>query len=68
MKTTAVHSKKHNNDVIYHWHQELTGEQVGQIFDDDEQLLFKRLPGDPLNIVLRGDTFDEAAANREIAR
>ena len=58
----------HDNDVIYHWHRELTGEEAGQLFDEHEQLLIDRLPGDPLYIVLRGDSFEQAAANLEIVK
>jgi hypothetical protein len=66
--TTKVHSTLHDNDVIYHWYRELTGEEVGQLFDEHEQLLFKRLPGDPLHIILRGDSFEQAAAKLEILK
>ncbi len=65
---TKVHSNLHNNDVIYHWCRELTGEEVGQLFDQHEQLLFDRLPGDPLNVILSGDSFEEAVANLEIIK
>lgn len=63
---TSVHSKLHNNDVIYHWHRQLTGEEVGQLFDEHEQLLFDRLPGNPLNVILHGEGFEQAVENLEI--
>ena len=65
---TRVHSNVHNNDAIYHWHRKLTGEEAGQLFDQDEQLLCDRLTGDPLNVILHGDSFQEASGNREIIR
>ena len=65
---TRVHSDVHKNDVIYHWHRELTGEEAGKLFDEHEQLLLDRLPDDPLHIVLRGDTFEQAVGNIEIRK
>jgi hypothetical protein len=65
---TTVHSTLHNNDVIYVWHRQLNSDEVARLFEEHEQLLFDRLPRDPLNVVLRGDSFEQAVANLEIIR
>jgi hypothetical protein len=65
-RSTAIYSPAIQNNVVCHWHRELTGAEARQLFDHCEARLVDRFQSDPLHVFLYGGNLNEALAAVEL--